>query len=150
MVQGSAEVSKQLGEVRINTLGGEMDSSGHINNIYYFRYCEEARVRFLRPLGHLRHGQPSGPVIVASTCDFLVVIVYPAELIVILHGGAPSRSSFTSCYEIRDSTDESKLYARASARIVWVDYKAGKSTALPDSIRQCLPAAEARASTESR
>lgn len=150
MVQGSEEVTKQLGEARISTLWGEMDSLGHINNIYYFRYCEEARVRFLRPLGHLRHGQPSGPVIVTSTCDFLAAIVYPAELIVTLHGGAPSRSSFTSYYEIRDSTDESKLYARASARIVWVDYKAGKSAVLPDSIRQCLPEAEAKTSTESR
>ena len=150
MVQGSEEVTKQLGEVRISTLWGEMDALGHINNIYYFRYCEEARVRFFRPLGYLQQGQPSGPVIVTTTCDFLTAIVYPADVTVTLRGGAPSRSSFTSYYEIRDSADESKLYARASARIVWVDYKAGQSTALPASVRQCLPEAEAKASAESR
>ncbi len=143
MVQGSEEATRQLGEVRISALWGEMDALGHLNNLSYFRYCEEARVRFFQSLGYLLYGQPSGPVIVTTTCDFLTAIVYPADLIVTLNGGAPSRSSFTSYYEIRDAADEGKVYARASARIVWVDYGAGKSTALPDSIRRRLPAAAA-------
>ena len=150
MIHASEEATTRLGEVRIRALWGEMDALGHINNTCYFRYCEEARVHFFRPLGYLQHGQPSGPVLVtAATCDFLKAIVYPADLAVTLRGGAPSRSSFTSYYDIRDAADEGKVYARATARIVWVDYSAGKSMPLPASIRQCLPEAEAQASAES-
>ncbi len=137
------EARRLLHEMRVEVRWGDMDSVGHVNNVVYFTYFEEARMAWfatLQPAPGLG-ATGTGPVIANAYCNFRRAIVHPAGLRVRMHGGAPGRSSFETWYEIVDAADPALLYADGSSRVVWVDRDAGRSVALPAGIRALLPAA---------
>jgi len=122
---------------------GDMDALGHINNAAYFTYMEQARVGWLENLGTTIKvaSAPGGPVIANAACTFEQPLTYPADLEVRIYGGPPGRSSFETYYELRDAARPDTLFAQGRARVVWVDYSTGRSTLLPEKIRQLLPPA---------
>lgn len=116
---------------------GDMDALGHVNNIVYFRYMEQARISWFDSLGVvLTAGR--GPVIVSASCNFTRAIVYPAEIEISVRCGSPGRSSFPIYHEIHAASDAALRYADGEATIVWVDHKAGKSMPLPETLRALL------------
>ena len=116
---------------------GDMDALGHVNNIMYFRYFEQARLNWYESLGRAALGtQTTGLVIVDNHAEYLKPLVYPANITVSMGGHSPGRSSFISSYTI---CDETQLYTRGSAKVVWIDIEKNKSTPLPDDIRDMLP-----------
>lgn len=121
---------------------GDMDALGHVNNATYFTYFEQARVAWLDTLtgspGHLGPVGGSGPVIVTADCEFRAPVVYPATVAVDVFADPPGRSNFLTRYRLTD-TGDGRLYALASARVVWVDRDSGRSTPLPQSVREALP-----------
>jgi acyl-CoA thioester hydrolase len=121
---------------------GDMDALGHVNSAAYFVYMEQARVSWLASVGarDIGIGANAGAVIANAYCTFHRSITYPAELEVRMLGGAPGRSSFESYYELRDTGENTVLYATGGARIVWVDYASGRPLPLPEFIRRRLPA----------
>jgi acyl-CoA thioester hydrolase len=52
--------------------------------------------------------------------------------------GKPGRSSFDTRFELYRADAPGVLYARGAARIVWIDYAAGKSLPIPDFMRQTI------------
>jgi len=122
---------------------GDMDAVGHVNNARYFTYLEQVRIDWLASMGLAAsvNGDDCGPVIANASCNFRRAIVFPAELIVRMYGGAPGRSSFETWYEIRDAGDQQLLYADGASRMVWVDHRAQRSIPVPDAVRALLPAA---------
>lgn len=141
-----SENRKLLLEQEIKTRWGDMDAIGHVNNATYFTYLEQVRVSWVDSLaegtGSVTSAATSGPVLINASCTFLKPVVHPARLLVRMFGGVPGRSSFETTYEIRDADDLAVLYATASAKVVWVDYSANRSTPLPERLRALLPAAE--------
>jgi acyl-CoA thioester hydrolase len=124
---------------------GDMDALGHVNNTVYFRYCEQARVSWLEEAelgGTLQVGTQVGPVIVNASCTFHRPVVYPATLEVRLYGGSPGRSSFETWYEIFRVDEPETICATGSSKVVWVDHAEGRSTPLPASVLEALPAPE--------
>ncbi len=116
---------------------GDMDALGHVNNVVYFRYMEQARISWFDSLGVvLTAGR--GPVIVSASCNFTRAIVYPAEIEISVRCGRPGRSSFPVYHEICAAGDATLRYADGEATIVWVDHKAGKSMPLPETLRALL------------
>ena len=79
-----------------------------------------------------------GPVIVNAHCNFRRQIKYPASILVQMGAGHLGRTSVETTYVIRDAADEQIIYADGAAKIVWVDFKKEKSTALPEKLRQLL------------
>ncbi|MDQ3197175.1 MAG: acyl-CoA thioesterase [Burkholderiales bacterium] len=116
---------------------GDMDALGHVNNIVYFRYMEQARISWFDSLGIVVAADP-GPVIVSASCNFTRAIVYPAEVAISVRCGRPGRSSFPIYHEIYAAGDATLRYADGEATIVWVDHRAGKSTPLPENLRALL------------
>ncbi len=112
---------------------GDMDALSHVNNTVYFRYFEQTRLGWYEALGlpSLALGG-EGMVIVDNHAEYLRPLVYPAHITVRMGGHSPGRSSFVSTYAIASNDN---LFTRGSAKIVWVDQKAGKSTPLPASVR---------------
>ena len=112
---------------------------GHVNNVVYFRYMEQARIEWLYALASAsgyRDGR--GPVIVNASCNFRVPLVYPGTVEVRMWLGDPGRTSVGSFYELwRDG----RQYADGSAKIVWIDLATGRPTPLPDPITASLRAA---------
>jgi acyl-CoA thioester hydrolase len=116
----------------------DMDTLGHVNNVVYFRYMEQARIEWLYSLasasGYLK-GQ--GPVIVNASCNFRVPLVYPGTVEVRMWLGDPGRTSVGSFYEI---WKDDRQYADGAAKIVWIDLATGRPAPLPDPITAPLRA----------
>ena len=111
---------------------GDMDALGHVNNTVYFRYMEQARIEWLSAVlpGQAVFGG-TGPVIVNASCTFIEPMVYPGEFDVLLYLSELGRSSVGSSYDI---VMDGRIYAEGAAKIVWIDYAAGRSTPLPEAI----------------
>ncbi|MFC5511933.1 acyl-CoA thioesterase [Massilia jejuensis] len=128
--------------MRMAVRWGDMDAMGHVNNTVYFRYFETARIAWLEQVGALPDPAATGPVLINTQCSFLKQLTYPAEIEVSSHVGPPGRSSFEMTHEIRVVGVDGQagaLHAEGMAKIVWVDFKAGKSVRLPDEVRALLP-----------
>ena len=72
---------------------------------------------------------------------YLQAVSYPAELVVLMYGETPGRSSFNTVYEIRDANDREQLYTTGESKVVWADQVEGKSIPVPEHIRKLLPEA---------
>jgi acyl-CoA thioester hydrolase len=123
---------------------GDMDAMGHVNNTNYFRYIESARIAWLEQVGGLPDPRGEGPVIVNASMSFLKQLTYPGEIEVRTFVAPPGRSSVEVSHEIRllgADGEPGELHAQGMAKVVWVDFKAGKSAPLPDALRSALPTA---------
>ena len=117
---------------------GDMDALGHVNNIMYFRYFEQARIGWYEGAGFGALGEgDEGMVIVDNRAEYLRPIVYPATMQVRMAGHSPGRSSFVTTYTI---AVDGVLHTRGASKIVWVSGATGRSTALPDALRERLTA----------
>ena len=115
---------------------GEMDALGHMNNVLYFRYLEQARISWFDKVGIDYAAE--GPVLGSIQCRFRIPIVYPADLTVSVYGGQPRNSSFALNYTIADQQDPARIYVTSESIMVWVGLADGKSRPLPDWLRREL------------
>jgi acyl-CoA thioester hydrolase len=123
---------------------GDMDAMGHVNNTNYFRYIESARIAWLEQVGSLPDSRDEGPVIVNASMNFLKQLTYPGEIEVRTFIAPPGRSSIEVSHEIRLLDADGvpgELHANGMAKVVWVDFKVGKSAPLPAGLRSVFPAA---------
>jgi acyl-CoA thioester hydrolase len=117
---------------------GDQDAFGHVNNTVYFRYMEQARVEWLELLGFDLHQiQDEAPVIVNTSCTFLVPMVYPGMVECRMFIGELGRSSIPTYYELRIAGRDT-LYAEGAAKMVWMNPASGKSMPLPAKVRACV------------
>ena len=120
---------------RVPMRWGEMDALGHMNNVSYFRYFEQARISWLDMLGIAYRPGFEGPVLGTLNCKYVKPAVYPADIEVTTYVGLPGRSSFAMFHEMYLAGDPATLYAEAHAVMVWIDLAQGKSRPLPDWVR---------------
>ena len=119
---------------------GDMDALGHVNNIVYFQYMEQARIEWAQALDPSRGTHDGdGPVIVNASCTFLVPLVYPGDIEVRMYLGDPGRTSVGSFYEV---WHDGRKFAEGAAKIVWVQLASGRPVPLPDRIAGSLRALE--------
>jgi len=115
---------------------GDMDALGHVNASQYFVYFEQARVEFLGKIGKKVQYDEEGPVVINAACTFLKQMAFPGTIRLELSVGQLGRSSFMTYNDVYIKEDPGVLYAQGESKVVWVNYQAGKSTPLPDFIRQ--------------
>jgi acyl-CoA thioester hydrolase len=118
---------------------GDMDALGHLNNTLYFRFLEEARVRWLaqRDWG-VRTDAGTGAILAATSCQFRVPLVYPGDIRVETFVERIGNSSFTMRHRISRNDAPEQTAADAEAVVVWCDYAAGTASPLPAALRQAL------------
>lgn len=111
---------------------GDMDALGHVNNIVYFQYCEDARIAYFEALGINEFKlQPSdGPGMVTASLNFRKQLRYPGTVAVTANVTSIGGKSFVLGYTIRDLADGS-VAADGSSVCVFVDYAAAKAKPLP-------------------
>lgn len=118
---------------------GDMDALGHLNNTLYFRFCEEARVRWLAANGWaVSTAAGSGPILAATSCQFRAPVVYPADIRIETFVSKIGTSSFTLSHRICRDDRPDQVAAEAEVVIVWCDYAVGKPVSLPAVLRQQL------------
>ena len=135
---------KLVHTMRMPIRWGDMDAMGHVNNTVYFRYIESARIAWLEQVGGLANPAGEGPVIVSASMNFLKQLTYPGEIEVRTFVAPPGRSSIEVSHEIRLVGADGvagELHAEGAAKVVWVDFRAGKSAPLPEALRAGLPGA---------
>lgn len=123
---------------RVPMRWGEMDALGHMNNVSYFRYFEQARISWFDGLQIDYRPGTEGPILGTLSCRYIKPAIYPADLEVTTYVGKPGRSSFGMFHEMYLAGDPAILFAQAEAIMVWIDISEGKSRPLPESIRREL------------
>jgi acyl-CoA thioester hydrolase len=121
----------------IPTRWADQDIYHHINNVSYFRYFEEARVRWFEQLGlpiAVEGNDASGPVIVHTSATYLKPILYPAVILVRCYVGEPGRSSFPMYHTLSTTTDPDTVYTEGFVKTVWINHASGKSVPLPEKL----------------
>lgn len=113
---------------------GDMDALGHVNNARYFDYFQEARIDWLKQLQIDMRSQ-EGPIIVQTACTFHKPVIYPATVSLRSHVMEIGNSSILMSHNLYQ---DDLLMAEGTCKIVWVDYRKGKSTSLPEAIRNVV------------
>jgi len=96
----------------------DMDAFGHVNNVAFLRYLEEARIDFMFRLapGEGSASFTGGSVVARHEIDYLRPLVHRHEPVVIETWVTDIKTaSMTVRYEVKD---EDALYARASTIVV--------------------------------
>jgi acyl-CoA thioester hydrolase len=96
----------------------DMDTLGHVNNVVYVDYLQEARVDMLRVHAPVQGGEElaEGVVVVRHEVEFVHPLVFRSEPVRIETWVTDVRAAtFTMAYEILDETPEGerRVYARA-------------------------------------
>jgi acyl-CoA thioester hydrolase len=97
----------------------DMDPLGHVNNVTYVDYLQEARVDMLAVHAPVTGGEAlaEGVVVVRHEVEFVAPLQFRHEPVRIeTWVGAIKAASFTLRYEILDQTDDGdrRVYTRAS------------------------------------
>lgn len=110
---------------------GDMDALGHVNNGRYFDYFQEARIEWLREI-NITLTENTGPVVIHVACTYLKPVVYPAT--VTLRSSVHSLGNSSMIMD-HDLYQNEVLMAQGISKVVWVDYKQGKSVPIPEQVR---------------
>ncbi len=125
-------------EMRIPIRWGDMDAMGHVNNAMYFRYLECLRIEWFRSLGCLPGASGIGPLIINAFCSFIRQLEYPGELLARHYVGTLGRSSVDTYATLERVDLPGVVHATGGATVVWTDFQARKSVAIPEPVRQLL------------
>ncbi|MEV5613583.1 thioesterase family protein [Streptomyces sp. NPDC052225] len=111
----------------------DMDAYGHVNNVVFLRYLEEARIDFLfRPDKDFQQGS----VVARHEIDYKRQLVHRHRPVDIEMWVTEVRAaSFTLTYEVKD---EDVVYVRASTVIVPFDFEAQRPRRITAEEREFL------------
>nr|WP_257573303.1 thioesterase family protein [Streptomyces sp. JJ66] len=115
-----------------------MDAFGHVNNVVFLRYLEEARVDFMFRLAREADAESfaSGAVVARHEIDYLRPLVHRHEPVTIETWVTKlGAASATVAYEVKDGET---VYARAATVIVPFDLRKGRPRRLSDAERSFL------------
>ncbi|MFD1663558.1 acyl-CoA thioesterase [Streptomyces caeni] len=113
----------------------DMDAYGHVNNVVFLRYLEEARIDFLfRPDKQFKQGS----VVARHEIDYKQQLVHRhAPVDIELWVTEIKAASFTLAYEVKDK-DPERIYVRASTVIVPFDFEAQRLRRITSEEREFL------------
>jgi acyl-CoA thioester hydrolase len=130
---------------------GDMDALGHVNNIFFFQYCESARMAYFEALDLARfQTKPTdGPGMVRADLNFRRQLHSPGNVAVTAHVTALSTRTFTISYVIHD-LEAGEVAAEGDSVCVWVDYESARAMPLPDPMIDAIVALEKNESLRRR
>lgn len=122
---------------------GDVDMLGHVNNVQYFRFAEEARVTWISKIvpnpTELFSGE--GLILADIQCQFIRQLRWPVTIEVGSRVVKMGRSSMTILNPIFEQAVAAPA-AVARAVVVWFDYQAQCSKPIPESVRVAIRAFE--------
>ena len=114
----------------------DVDVYGHVNNVKYFEYYQEARLAFMSSLAHAGDEKKFGLVVARLDVDYKRPILFRAEpYLVESWVTRVGQSSFDVASEIRDGD---VVLSRAQAAMVSFDLAAQRSRPLTEGERRRL------------
>lgn len=122
---------------------GEMDAFGHVNNIIYFRYFENARIAYFEKLDLMTFMNETGigPILASTQCKFRLPLTYPDTVSAGAKIVRQEGDALTMAYYVF-SHKHQKIAAEGDGIIVSYDYRGNKKVPIPDEIRKRILAVE--------
>lgn len=129
-------------QVKITIAWGEMDAYGHINNIYYLRYFETARIQYFQELGltDMKSKTGIGPILAQTNCKYLKPLTYPDQIVVGARVKSMSKSSFVMEYLI--VSEKVGIAASGEGVIVVYNYNTSEKAELPLATKNAIEQTE--------
>lgn len=119
----------------------DTDALGHLNNIAYALYAEQARVDLFNQVLHKGRRGDVFVILAHIALDFIRQIRFGERVYVMTQVSQLGRTSVTLLQEVYA---ENELAAKVSSVVVLFDFKTQKPTPLPDELRAQLgPVTEA-------
>ncbi|MHB8076107.1 acyl-CoA thioesterase [Desulfosporosinus fructosivorans] len=125
-------------QVKISVAWGDMDANGHINNIFYLRYFETARIQYFREIGliDLKAQTGVGAIIAQTTCKYHKPIKFPDQIVVGTKVKSMGKSSFVMEYLI--VSEKLGVVASGEAVTVMYNYNISQKVELPSFIKAAI------------
>lgn len=114
----------------------ECDPLGHVNNVNYFAYFEEARNDIFRIFNPDLNIHDWNLIVASTQCDYIRELTYPQKVTVLTWIGHVGNSSFIVEQAIQN--EDGHLAARGKAVLVHFDFKERKSIPLTTDIKEAL------------
>src|SRR6478735_6987828 len=116
---------------------GDMDAFGHVNNVAYFRYFENARIEYFRRIGWWEYLTETGigPIVGATQARFRRPVKYPDPL----RAGAKVVSFGADRFTLRHvlvSRSTEEMVTEGDAVVVCIDYRANAKVPVPEELRK--------------
>ncbi|MGD9688736.1 MAG: acyl-CoA thioesterase [Phycisphaerales bacterium] len=127
--------------VSIPLVWAEMDAFGHVNNIFYFRYFEIARIELLRRVGLMTPDAPPrgiGPILHSVHCRFRIPLTFPDTIDVTARVIALEADRLTLAHEITSRARSGALAAEGSGIVVAFDYDQARKAPIPAQVRSAI------------
>lgn len=131
----------------IKTRFGETDAFGHINNVNYFSYFEQARLDYfehfklfelLNVVDSFKESLSENLVVTANLeCHYLAELYYGQIIDVFVRTARIGNSSFDLEYAILER-ENGKLSAVGRGAIVYINRIKNRSEALPDIVKEVI------------
>lgn len=109
----------------------ETDAVGHVNNVSYFIYLEQARVDFTKLIGQDIASFDWHMVVVSLHCDYIDQAYFDQILVVTTSVSKIGGKSFTLLHEIKDKESQ-KLIAKGESVLVLLDMNKNKAIPLDE------------------
>ena len=129
----------------ISVIWGDEDAFGHVNNVAYLRWCESARIDYLRRVGIFPELPPKGigPILASQTCHYRRALTYPDTVVVGSRVTAIGNSSFRMEHCIV-SRATGEVAAEVDSALVTVDYSTGRPVRVPADVRRAIAELEGK------
>lgn len=130
---------KEIPEVNIFVRFCETDAAGHVSNVSYYMYFEEARTKFfdLLSIGTQKEKGDLSFIIASTKCDYVNQAFAKQTLIVSTKVAKIGIKSFTMEHEIKCAKTGS-LIAVGNAVIVCFDFVEQQTREIPPELRRDL------------
>jgi acyl-CoA thioester hydrolase len=127
----------------IPVLWGDEDAFAHVNNLAYLRWCETARVEYMRRVAFWSEVPPkgTGPIMASVKCDYKAPLNYPDTIDVGTRVVAIGNSSIRM-EQVVFSRALGKVAAEVESTVVMLDYLAGRPVRVTQEIRDAIAALE--------
>jgi acyl-CoA thioester hydrolase len=116
---------------------GDMDMHGHINNIWFFRYIENARIAYYETIGKYEHEKETGTgfILASTTCKFKSSLSYPDVVATGARIEKILQDRAIMSYRVISRT-HNRIAAEAEATLVSFDHSKNRKHSFPEVLRQ--------------
>lgn len=117
---------------------GMMDAFGHVNNVNYFRFFEDARVVYFTALGidmADAAGGGVGPILASTSCRYRSPVTHPDTLVVGARVTALGEDRFRFEHHIA-SVSQQQLVTTGESLVVTFDYTTQQKAPIPPRWRE--------------
>lgn len=123
---------------------GDMDAWGHVNNMFFFRYFENARMKYSELMGlqKMYDEQKLGAVLSGTSCRYLVPLTYPD--VITTGARVTAMNEFGMTMEYFVSSRDKGLVAFGESEIVIYDYNILKKTKMPLKLKETIEKIEGK------